>query len=547
MALTLTKSPDVLNLTGNEIAYRIHSDNAFSNPGGYAESLIAPVNVSRVFGTTIKQVTINFTWGSNSLTIKNTTQTLAGDYNVYDPVFYDRTMSRVVIVLMRDYEFSSDFNAIVESYVAGGVTKYRIRIRAKNIGIQYNLMCDIDDGYSYVGVGNDKELQDNYRTAWQVQIYNATELVWDDIGEIQMESVDDNGDVDIDVSEFLQRDVSGHFQWPQLSANNMTAINIIDRFRIKYMEYYGATAVFYNVSYSSARLCLQGRISQLRMASIIQSALTFYTHLVNSQKFLNFAPKNKLISFTQREILYYFCPVPVRLLRLFVKAYFTDGTNSSDTLVKTIALNDDTNYQNAIIEIFSGYAVLGIGSINVNKIVSYYQVWVADVNSLRLSEIRRFTLDKNFNEFERYFIYRNKLGLYETLRTTGMSYARLETEKGFIRVPLSGDYDINERSIKQATVDKEVTITQNSGHIEDISIINYISEFLESADAYFCDNKYAYPITIVPGKYELYQDKSGIYYFEFDYQFALQADSTEEFLVATNKGSFNDSFNNSFF
>ncbi len=544
MALTLTKLPDVLSLTGNEVAFDIHSDNAYSSLGTIFSGKIDPTNFNLAFGTFTMTATITFTWGSHTLTLKNKNKTLISgwDYIIYTD--QQLILQSFIDALNRDYYFSRDFNVVITAY--GSPIKYRLDITAKSSGADYDLSCVINNGWSVITAGTDKTLRENYRIGWQVQVYNATTLTWDDMGEVQLESVDEDGDISIDVSEFLQRDVSGHFTWPQIYTNNMSAVDIVDTFRVKYMEYYGATPLFYPVAYSTPSICIQGRISQLRMASIIQQGLTYYKFLTNSEKPLTFAPKEKLISIKQRELLYYFCPIPLTSIRLYVKAYYTDGTTSADTMVKQITAAAGTTFVNTIIEIFCGYSATGVGLIDANKTVSKYQVWLTNSANGKIMEIRTFLVDQRYNEYERYFVYRNKLGLYEIFRTTGISFANLRTEKGFIKVPLNGDYDITERSTKQSSVEKEVSITQNSGFIEDINIINYISEFLESADAYFCDNKYAYPITIIPGTYALYQDKSGLYSFEFDYQFALEADSTEEFLIATRKGSFNSSFNTSF-
>ena len=542
MALTLTKTPDVLSLTGNEIAFGIHSDNAFSALGqAFVGSLRGTeIEFWRVIAV---ENTIIFTWGTQSLSVSNFEGKTSNQY-FYSGTNNKSVLEKLAVRLNSDYYFSRDFYC---SVVYDSVNLYnKIAFLAREKGINYHLACDITSGFDVTTAGTDTVLRENFRIGWQVQLYDTINTRWDDVGEVQLESPDDDGDVTIDASEFLQRDISGHFSWPQIYDDNINPVSIIDRYRIKYFEYYGATPEFYNVSYSALSLCLQGEVSQLRMASIIQFGYTFYSLMVNSQRFLTFAPKSKLISTKQRELLYYYCAGNYSTIRLYVKAYFTDSTASANIMVAESIAASGT-YNNFIFELFTGFSATGVGDIDSEKTVMKYEVWIADGSNNVISEYRTYLIDLRYSEFERNFIYRNKLGLYEVFRTTGMMYSKLQTEKGFIKVPLSGDYDITERSTKQASLDKAVTFTQNSGHIEDVSIINYISEFLESSNAYFCDNKFAYPIIIISSSYQLVQDKQGVYYFEFDYEFALDADSTEEFLIASNKGSFNSSFNDSLF
>ncbi len=542
MALTLKKVPDVLSLTGNEIAFGIHSDNAFSAVGGKFSGyllVIEPAFFTNMYGS----MTIVFSWAEHSLSVSNSVNGV-NQYYAAGPANHKTVLEKLAATLNADYFFSRDFYIYVSYDLMA--RNWRLRFEARIKGADYNLACNIPSGYTIDIIGSDQVLKENFRIGWQVQVYNSVFGAdhWDNIGEVQLETPDESGNILIDVSEFLQKDLSGHFSWPQIYTQNLKKIAVIDQYRIKYFEYYGATPAFFGVKYSATSLCLQGEISQLRMASIIQFGYTFYSSLVNSQRFLTFAPKVKLISDKQRELLYFYCSANIQVIKLYVKAFYTDGTSSADTLVKTLA---NALLKDSIVEVFTGYSATGVGNIAPSKTVLKYQVWITDTNNNVISEYRTYEVDLRYNEFERYFIYRNKLGLYESFRTTGMSYSKLRTEKGFIKVPLSGGYDITERSTKQASMDKSITFTQNSGHIEDISIINYISEFLESSDAYFCDNKFAYPITILPDSYQLYIDKSGIYSFDFDYSFALDADSTEEFLIANNKGSFNNDFNKSLF
>jgi len=545
MALTITKQPDWIALTGNEMIFGLHSDNAFEVAGVAFEGYL--MASSDFFSSATTQITMTFTWGTNSFGVLKV-ENGAAQYVINSGALSEQrtVLEKLMAKLNENFEFSRDFYAVV-NYVSGYYSYYRLVITAREKGSVYLLDCDASEGwYPTAGTGTDATLRSNFRVGWQAQIYNAALAQYEDIGEAQLESPDENGNVNIDVSEFLQRDATGHFSWPEIYDNNLSVHAILDRYRIKYFEYYGATPQYHTVKYSSWAYCLQGRVSQLRLASLLQFGLTFYTYLYNSQKFLTFAPREKLVSTKQRELLYFYVRKPISVIRLMAKASYTDGTTSADTLVAS-KIDHVSHNKDLVLEIFAGYSASTLADLDPLKTIAKYQIWLTDSAYTPISEVRTYIVDQRYSEFERYFMYRNKIGVYEMLRATGQAYANLKTEKGFIKTPLPADYDITERSLKQASVEKTVVFTQNSGLIEDISTINYISEFLESSDVYYCDNKFAYPVTIYDGSFRLFEDALGVYSFEFDYEFAVEADSTEEFLIATTRGSFNDSFNKSFF
>lgn len=536
MALTLTSTPDKVSLTGNPIEFTIHSDNVFSTAGTKFRANILPSNFSAY------NADLTFTWGTNTYKTYCRQQSSfdVGEHPYFNPYNNKNTyLKQFIECILKDFELSRDFYITQETTHSGKTINENIVIEAKEIGSEFQLTCNIANGFVVTRAGASNVMRDFFRIGWQLEIKNQTTLNYEAIGDVQLETPDENGNIIIDVSEFIQDELTGHYTWPEKTPLIVTQNDIRGEFRIKYFEYYGNPSTYQACYYSGSFYYLQGKISQLRMSALKQLGQTFWEWLCQKQKFLSFSPDSKTISKRQPEKLYYIVmKAGISQIKITIKIYYSDGTNSGNQIAATLTAN-----QYRIYELLVGYGMLNIGNYAPSKTVTSYDVWVADQNNAVISEIKSFFVDADYYEINRYFMYRNSLGVFETFWATGKGSKEVAIDKEFITVPVSADYALDERALKQSSSERAVTYQCNTG-FKTRDMINYAPEFLESPDVYVLDKLYAYPVNILAGDYSLEVDKEGIYHVDFTYEFAMKADSTEEFLRIRLKGDFNSDFNN---
>lgn len=530
MSITVTKIPPLLSLAGNPVECTLESNNMYETEGVTAMVKISFTNLNGFSSS------ITFSWTANSVTVT------AFPYNgIIWPDPKQFLQSFINQRLESSYQLNRDFKI----YLEGSGWSTKLVFEARQEGADYNLTHNIANTTNETTTGVDEEIRDFFRIAWQLEVYDSDLADYQDIGELQLETPDEDGEVTIDISNLLQSELLKKFTYPETTTLMQTQNDLIGKFRMKYCEVYGNPVAYYNFSFVKnvdplVFYFIQGAISYLRMTAILQQGFNFYTWLISKQKFLTFSPARKYIHTQQPEKLYLFIKISMTA-KLYAKAYFTDGTTSANTL---LASKDYSTYDMA--EFIVGYGKAGIAAITPAKTVKRYDIWVENSTGVLLSEVKSFIVDHNYYEFNRFFIFKNSLGMYESFWANGLSQKTLDIDKEFIRLPVGSDFDLGERSEKQSSSTRNVVFKCSTG-FKDRDYINYISEFLNSDEVYYLDHAYAYPVNILAGTYRLEEDKSGLFYLEFQYKFAMDADSTEEFLKLLRKGSFNDDYNNSLY
>lgn len=120
------------------------------------------------------------------------------------------------------------------------------------------------------------------------------------------------------------------------------------------------------------------------------------------------------------------------------------------------------------IEVAGGFSVycipVGIEALGLDAIatvVETYKVWVADENGERISEIQEFLVDGSYERNERYIIYNNGLGGFDTLLCRGastetLSVVREESER---YLPFLSSATYSERVVNEVTGERELRVS----------------------------------------------------------------------------------------
>ena len=154
----------------------------------------------------------------------------------------------------------------------------------------------------------------------------------------------------------------------------------------------------------------------------------FTRYLADSRRFLTWQPHEKWVDVNQPEFLYYlvnFIPRPQEL-HLRVDIYYTDGTTDTLTAQKMTTVGQFVVYSIPV-----GFTALGLATREAaqSKEVHAYNVWVSNEYGGRLSEVRTYYMQRDYEPNRRFLLYANSLGGYDTLRCTGQT-ARSLTVRG---------------------------------------------------------------------------------------------------------------------
>lgn len=130
--------------------------------------------------------------------------------------------------------------------------------------------------------------------------------------------------------------------------------------------------------------------------------------------FLTWQPQIKSVTYMQPEWLTYYaqedCQIKCRL-------YNQDNSNT-DIILATISAGQCISVNTQFARIIN---------LNETAKLAYYDIWVEDLNSTRLTYVQRYLLRENTSQ-ENYFIFENSVGGMDAVSFTGSTNLEAETE-----------------------------------------------------------------------------------------------------------------------
>ena len=205
-----------------------------------------------------------------------------------------------------------------------------------------------------------------------------------------------------------------------------------------------------------------------------------------TRRFLTWQPDVKTVSVTQEEYLYFLLncsPLPTTVYRR-VEVSYEDG---SDDLLTIGSVTNAALYQVVCMPV--GFTALGLG--NLFKKVVQYRVWLSDQNHYRISEIRTFLPDLLHRPQERFLLFSNSLGGFDTLRLTGEGTSQLSTQRSLAQIerPASAPIDFSELKVIAIQGEREFTISTGYFERDGVAQIAYLDELLLAEEVYLITEK----------------------------------------------------------
>jgi len=205
----------------------------------------------------------------------------------------------------------------------------------------------------------------------------------------------------------------------------------------------------------------------------------FTDYLTSTRQFLTWQPNNKYVDERQKEYLYYlvnFTPLPTKL-QLWCMATYEDG---STELIKAAEIGPVGQYR--VYGMAVGYRALGLHL--KTKRTHSYQVYLTNQNGDTLSEVRSYIVDDIYYENPYYFLFRNSIGGYDTMRFTGEIEESLKSERQTASRFLTNQVGRDFRENYEISVASQREISIATGFLSEGPWLDYLQELERSPEAY---------------------------------------------------------------
>jgi hypothetical protein len=532
MALTaivelLNTIPDVV-LAGNKIPLQLQaSTNLIETAGTKAEVVLtwsAVAVVDEYFDLLLKGETVRFTCKAapDNSGIQFHDNTLAG------------TLSEWVALLAADLRK----NYLIARYYDVVVVDNAITITAKENGADYSQEFTAGAGIDCTPTETNKTGVDEVLRAFYgiaVLLYCNSEFVTE-----LMLNVDYAGQAEVDISELLKAYLTQDFEWPESDADFIFArAGAILPWYFMYGEKWG-DGDYKAMIQSATHHVMFGGVSWMQQAKYNYDVTSFWTKLQNNKYFLSWAPLTRYIGPTEPVKLYFVNHTAATSLKLKAKLY-TASSNSTITVDTVTGVADKAMYEMVLSPAKVAYT--GLSDETLVKL----EVWIDNQSDVRVSEIRTFYMDYSYYEHTRYFIFKNSLGAFEVIRSTGLMAKSNEYNREMAAVAVDSDYTSKDREeISVINLEQQkfiVSLGWLSKYANADEYRNWLRDFSLSKEVYQAIGNTLKPIRIISTNLDQGKDRDSLTAFAFEF---VNAYTDEHFTKELTWNLFDESFNSDF-
>lgn len=345
-------------------------------------------------------------------------------------------------------------------------------------------------------------------TSYSARIYNDSLTVADKFTKVaELEQpADENGETVFDVQAIIDAYVEADL--PQVGQTFMSlATKAFTRFRLRHAEKFGNPAAVGPLAQTSTMFAVKGGLSDEEWA-----VNTFYTWQRTRKAFFTWQLNPRSLHEEQENYLFFM--VPHENMAGFTakyRIYWTDGTQATYEIG---SVNDPLQFE--FYHIPGGYRELGIVERNPSKTVSYWEVFVQDLDGNYLSEIRKFTLIDEFFPYQQHFAFLNSLGGVDNLVCTGKSVESLQTDQDVLERRYDHTYEVEEGVMEITEKTGTPTLSAFTGYISE-EACRRLQDMLISAKVWERLNGRWIPVTIQQARHKIHQDGNTLHYLEIRY------------------------------
>lgn len=335
------------------------------------------------------------------------------------------------------------------------------------------------------------------------------------------------------LTKYLVRKQYGHFTFPE-SDTPLVLHNIHDSVKVYAFRQSGIPSERITETSFIYFKAHQGKISRWREGKLLNEAKTFVDFLTETKQFLTWAPPIKDTDIYSPEKLYFLALQAGTYIARCRKTYKCGNTADIDLGVITA-----TQYE--VYELQCSYnQIITEDPYRVYK----YEIWIDKVTGTTgnyvveatVTETRTFVLRRKYESWARYFLFKNSLGVYEVIRTTGKVTSSADFKKTLTKITGAVDVETSLRLYDESQSnddDNEIVYRVNSGNIDNPLTAAYFQELINSTDVYLLKGGEAYPINISDWKGTLWKDGQPYNSIELEIKHLLHDDFSSDFTAAT--------------
>jgi len=500
MSITVTKDLPFVGCIGNPMELGLETDNMYTDDGSFAVFGLNFTGIDTTPGHSFKvsynDIEITFTLTEN-LDDSGTTIRVAETGESIDS-----WIEKVAADMYRNYYLSRDFK------IETSAVYDHVKFTARNKGTKYNAAIteiNLVNVTGFLIYAVDQQLRDNFNILVRTVMDNG--IINEDIIP-----PDQSGNCLVDLHDIFSGQLTPEFYWPESTAPlYVHRENFCKEYEISYAELYDNN-VFALTQYSRTVHAILGAFDYKMLAGLNDITYSFLDFITTFKAFLTWQPIQKTINKTQPEKLFYLIYDDFSHLKLKLKIYYTD--NSESAPLTPVNLDGGSMYD--VFEFMVGYAALDVEQYSTTKTVKKYEVWIEDGSDNVRSHVRTFIVDTNDYRHERIFLFRNSFGAFDTFRATGRkkhinNYERMVIEKNV------SDFSVQE----QYLVLENSTFSINSGWISS-QARSWLRELFLSKEAYEIINGYKFPISITDKKRPLSDDNDYLHEVTINYKYSFK-------------------------
>lgn len=379
---------------------------------------------------------------------------------------------------------------------------------------KYQTIAATASGFTLaISVGNTAGANATYRENFKINYQIVDAITHAPITSPEALEPDANGEVTIDISEFLQGLAINSFN---LNSNNLyyeLSTAHLKRVYLRCWESYGINPVTVLKNTKTTDFyVMEAASSWIEQARLNEYSQWWYDGQLTNKFFLTKMPRERNVLPGQKVLLHYLHLDTGGGLILKIKL-FINGVEDDLLFYNVPYAGANKLYQFDV----------SPEKLGLNSDITSYQVWCENSIGNTVSEMRTFTIDKNYYNNIRFFFFRNALGGYDTIQALGSGTVEESYTRERTTVQIPPRFKVTDRETRIVNIDQQLSFKANLGFMNlqgegRDRWANAIRQLYSSFEAYEIINGELYPIDIIRDKQRLLDDDNYLPdFFEMEY------------------------------
>jgi hypothetical protein len=540
MTLSLLAYPPPLAFARNNVFVRLQSNNYLASAGVNALAVITVLSSPYP----VQDETLTFSWSSDiSHSVTFTFKDQPDESGLQLP-------TRLILMNLQQYVaylvlwFGKNQEIYKDFIIAQDDDDIRFTSRLKNV-TSLTVTVTNCDGVTLASLtaGTLRQLRANFKAI--LEIYERDQAGTDTYLGTKSASPDDDGIILFDIANQIRPRLATSPTWPQ-SQFVYERADLVKNHYVRVAESYGDDPVIYGMSTQGLFNSIFGGAGKLKIASLNAQNLSLYDeHIVTRQRFLTFHPIVKVVDRYQPEKLYWYnYGSSYGTLKTKLTAIYTDGSTHEEIALFPIAYMPTLpgkvyEFRMSPDKLMTEYAWPPV----TGHSICGFKLQILNGSNTPVSEERTYYIDNLPYQENRYFLFLNSLGGFDTLRCVGKfeksgTYNRTEAIQMLSYNYTPSATEVTDLDITEAQIFKASTGWLSLTGVSGKQMADYLRELFLSPMVFQFTTAGLERIKITSGEVLIHSDNQQLYSLVFEYRKSfsdnLYAPSADDSMNADN-------------